>query len=159
MLGLAKALKADFKEAQGRDGVTAPMVANAYGKSPTSAWPYELQNGHAPFDLTMVRTWVDLTGARNFMRWIGGVCRHVVFPLADLPAGKHTASAVREFGEYLETVGEATSDGVITPEEFARLESEGQEAMGAIWASIEYYRAQVSSVQHRPMVPPHGERF
>lgn len=159
MYELAEALTKDFNEAKQRRGLTAPMVANQFEKSPTSSWPYQLQSGDVPFTLAMVYGWYLLTGARHFMRYMGRITKHVVFPLADLPQDRSTASVVTEFGQYLEEVGKANADGIIEPDEFQRMEREALEAMGAIHADLERHRLALSTVQHRPIVPPGEDRF
>lgn len=155
MSTLEESLKRDFEAAKQTRGVTASMICGALGHSPTSSWLYELFKGRGDWHWDYIDSWYSLTGARELMKHLGQMTKHVVFPLAD---SKGTASTVKEFGEYLVALGQESGQKPLTRERFAEIEREGLEAMGAIWAELEALREQVEDVQHRPVVPG-AEKF
>lgn len=140
MQGLSEALAADFKASQKDRGLSAAKVANAFDKSPTSSWPYQLLEGNVPFTLAMVQMWHSLTGARYFMNWIGDLCQHVVAPKPCAKRSTHTARSLHAYADYLTEIAKADADGTITEQEAENIEARGMEHMSAILGEIEYYR-------------------
>jgi hypothetical protein len=71
----------------------------------------------------------------------------VAFPIpkcTDALLGKQTADAIIEFGEWLREQGDAASDGVITSEEFGRIDARSIAVMSLIGAVRESFRQRVS---------------
>lgn len=147
MMKLADALQRDFDTAHADCGLTHKQIANAYDKSPTSSWPYELLRGNVPFTLPMVQMWVSLTGARNFMVWMGEQTDHFVAPIPHGDARSDTAHVLQEFSEYLQTTARAVADGVVTRDEIADIEREAHEACSAIMAEVEALRRQAMTAR------------
>lgn len=84
-------------------------------------------------DLTLLRFYAQLQGA-------------TVIRLPQTPAGDlHQASAtMREFVEFMDAGAAAIENADVSPEEFARIEREGMEAVRAILALIAHYGARVA---------------
>lgn len=141
--GLKEALRADFEHAKEAHTISAAMIATAFGKSPTSSWPYQLMDAEAPFTLPMVSTWCGLTDGVNLMRWLAGD-RFIVAEVPEPHKCSHTANTIREFAEFLDVTAVAIEDGRVTPDEYRRIESEAMEAVSAIIAEIHAIRHSVS---------------
>lgn len=141
--GLKEALRADFEHAQAAHGVSAAMIATAFGKSPTSSWPYQLINAEAPFTLPMVSTWCGLTDGVNLMKWLAGE-RFIVAEIPEPHKRSHTANTIREFAEFLDASAAAVEDGHVNPDEYKRIEREAMEAVSAIIAELYAIRHRVS---------------
>lgn len=62
----------------------------------------------------------------------------------DALLGKQTADAIIEFGEWLREQGDAAADGVITSEEFARIDARTLSLMSLVGAVREAFKARVS---------------
>jgi hypothetical protein len=147
MQGLSEALAADFKAAQKERGMSAAKVANAFDKSPTSSWPYQLLEGNVPFTLPMVQMWHSLTGARHFMRWVGDLCDHVVAPKPAAKRSANTARSLHAYADYLTEISKADADGKISDQEAHDIEARGMEVMSAILGDVEYYRERAKAAR------------
>jgi hypothetical protein len=84
-------------------------------------------------DLTYVRFLANLQDAEV-----------VRLPRAGVAGDVRQASAtMREFAQFMEAGADASEDNVITPDEFARVEREGAEAVRAILEMVAHYRSRV----------------
>lgn len=88
---------------------------------------------HACDDLTLLRFLAGLQG-----------CEVVRLPRAGATGdARRAAATMREVAEFLEAGAGATEDDVVSPDEFARVEREGAEAVRAILEHVAHYRARV----------------
>lgn len=140
MNGMAEALDKDFKAAQKARGLSAEQVCIAYDKSPTSTWAYQLVQGKVPFTLAMVPMWESLTGADNFMIWIGGITKHVVAPMPSENRRENVGRSICRFGEFVVATGIAEADGKITDAECADIEKRSRRVMSQILGEVQHYR-------------------
>lgn len=84
-------------------------------------------------DLTLVRFLAQLQGA--------DVIR---LPKSTVGDVRQASATMREFVEFMEVGAAALEDQQVAPREFADIEREGMEAVRAILAFIEHYRARVA---------------
>lgn len=110
-----EALKADWESAGNQ--LTAKRLAEVFHYKHSNA-VYALFHGELPFKLDSLKTWYELTGARNLMRWAGSVTNHHVAPI---PVGRvddmQYADLLREFSEAVVAYTNATADNDVTPAE------------------------------------------
>jgi len=129
-------------------GSTAPLkaIADELGMEYSSLANFALasRTDQLPFtQLPMVLEAADNLTLLRFYAYLQG-CE--VFRLPRTGAAgdaRQTSVTVREFAELLEAAGTATEDDVVTPEEFAAIEREGQEAVRAVLELVAHYRARV----------------
>lgn len=84
----------------------------------------------------------DLT----LVRFYAGLQNAAVVPMPNSGAAadvRRASVTMREFAEFMEAGAAAVEDEVVSPEEFARIEREAQEAVNAILELREHYRARV----------------
>jgi hypothetical protein len=82
----------------------------------------------------------------TYVRFLADLQHAAVVPLPHRGADadvRQASATMREFAEFLEAGAAASDDDVVTPEEFARVEREGQEAVEAILGMVAHYRARV----------------
>lgn len=84
-------------------------------------------------DLTYVRFLANLQNADVIRRPQLGAAADV----------RQASATMREFAQFMEAGADASEDDVITPEEFARVEREGAEAVRAILEMTAHYRSRV----------------
>jgi hypothetical protein len=135
MHDLRDALRSDFERGQREHGLSAAMVANAFGKSPTSSWPYQLMTCEVPMHVPMIRQWQQLTGGDKLTEWVCGKS-FICTPIIELKRHKSTANTLREFAEFVEATADAQEDGTITAAELERIDRESREAISAILAEV-----------------------
>lgn len=116
-------------------GLSYSFLANAALTSTTDQLPFPRLPLvlEASDDLTLLRFLAQLQGCDVFR-----------LPRAGASAdARRAAVTMREVAEFLEAGAQASEDDVVTPDEFARVEREGLEAVRAILEHIAHYRVRV----------------
>ena len=116
-------------------GVQYSTLANTAVFSRTDELPFFRlpQVLEASDDLTLLRFYAHLQGCDVFR-----------LPHAGARAdARRAAETMREVAEFLQAGAEATEDEIVTPDEFARIEREGHEAVRAILEHVAHLRARV----------------
>lgn len=117
-------------------GISYSFLANCANESlreqlPFPRLPLVLEQSD---DLTLVRFLADLQHASV-----------VRLPTQGAEGDIRKASVtMREFAQFMEVGAAAVEDNVVSPEEFARVEREGREAVQAILELVAHYRSRVT---------------
>lgn len=116
-------------------GISYPFLCNAANVSlreqlPFMRLPLVLESCD---DLTLVRFLADRQNAAVVRLPKVGAAGDV----------KRASATMREFAEFMDAGAAAVEDDVVSPEEFARVEREAQEAVNAILELVAHYRARV----------------
>lgn len=133
---LSRVVHAAVKDAP--SGLSAAAIADIVGK-PYSTMMSELarQGTHKP-DMDLLPVFVRATGSdaplKALARSTGGVFLRLpdVEPGDSHPVAAQLAETVREFGEFLTTLGQALEDGVISRAEARQISKGGHEVLSAV---------------------------
>lgn len=105
-------------------------VAIAFEKS--VPWASGVVNGAKPFPLTMLNTWVELTGGMNFARWVADMVDCDLAPRSQESLDVVVVKVVHETSGAIQIAAGAVGDGVISRDEIAQYEQQKAEAIESL---------------------------
>lgn len=137
-------LKSAIHETIFRSSLPAKALADRVGVSYTTL--AEFADDARDTNIPIRRLVALLSAADNLaaLEFLAGLSHCVVFHVPQHSAAASTAEAVREFGEWLHSHAAAMDGAALSVDAFARIETEGNQAIAAIAAAVDEARRRVS---------------